>query len=327
MKDVPQRLYNEELNNPALIGLAARGFAADGVPAENIGVVSGALDGIERVLREHLRPGDRVVVEDPCFTGISDILAALALTPVPVPLDQEGPLPGALRAALHRDIKALIVTPRAQNPTGAAFTPARKRALRAIVAAHPQLLVIEDDHAGPIAGADYQTLVDSSRPHWAVVRSVSKSLGPDLRLALLAADAETVARVEGRQTLGIRWVSHVLQSLVVTLWRDPKTARLLQRAAAVYSERRQALIAELARRGIAAFGSSGINVWIPVAEETHVVQALLQCGWAVRAAEAYRLESRPAIRVTTAALDPRDSARLAGDLENVLRPRMRASMT
>jgi DNA-binding transcriptional MocR family regulator len=327
VRNVRQRLYNEELNNRTLLELAARSFAADGVPAGHIGVVSGGLDGIERVLREHLRPGDRVAVEDPCFSGITDILAALALLPVPVPLDQQGPLPSALHATLQREVKALIVMPRAQNPTGAAFTAERQAELRRVLAQFPSLLLIEDDHAGPVAGAEYATLVDESRTAWAVVRSVSKSLGPDLRLALLAGDAETVARVEGRQTLGIRWVSHLLQNLVVALWRDPKTPRLLTRAAETYKKRREALIQELERRGIAAYGSSGLNVWIPVSEEGVAVQALLQCGWAVRAAEAYRLKSGRALRVTTAALEPHDAMRLASDLESILHPRLRGSMT
>jgi hypothetical protein len=47
----------------------------------------------------------------------------------------------------------------------------------------------------------------------------------------------------------------------------------------------------------------------------------------VRAAEAYRIKSGPAIRVTTAALEPEDALRLAADLESILRPRLRASMT
>lgn len=324
---VRQRLYNEELNNRALIQLAAELFHADHVPAAHIGIVSGGLDGIERVLRENLRAGDRVAVEDPCFTGITNILAALGLIPVPVVVDQEGPDPAALRSVLDRDVKALIVMPRAQNPIGAAFTPSRQQALRSVLANHPDLLIVEDDHAGPVAGAEYRTLVDASRARWAVVRSMSKSLGPDLRVALLAADAETLARVEGRQTLGIRWVSHLLQNLVVSVWRDPKTARLLERASRVYARRRQTLIAELAGRGIAAFGCSGINVWVPVPEEATVVQGLLQCGWAVRATESFRTKTGPAIRVTTAALEPRDAARLAADLASILQPRARTSIT
>src|SRR5437763_1657434 len=46
-----KRLYNQQLNDPELVRLARRQFAAEGVPAEHIAIVSGALDGIERALR------------------------------------------------------------------------------------------------------------------------------------------------------------------------------------------------------------------------------------------------------------------------------------
>src|SRR6266545_7831004 len=84
---VRQRMYGEELNDRELVRVARRQFRADGMPARSIAVVSGALDGIERVLRDQLRPGDRVLVEDPCFSGVLDLLAALALVPVPVAID------------------------------------------------------------------------------------------------------------------------------------------------------------------------------------------------------------------------------------------------
>ena len=315
-----QRLYGEELNDRRLIELAREQFRADGIAAEHLSVVSGAMDGIERVLREHLRAGDRVAVEDPCFTGILDLLHALSLVAVPVPVDDEGLIPSDVRRAL-RSVQALIVTPRAQNPTGAAHSPRRARELRALLSSRRDLLVVEDDHAGAVAGAAYLSLIDKTRERWAVVRSVSKSLGPDLRVALLAADSQTHARVEGRQTLGVRWVSHILQRIVVSLWRD----RAPVRAGRAYTRRRNALLRELRARGIEAHGASGLNVWIPVPEESATVQALLQAGWAVKAGERYRIASGPAIRVTITALEEAEAPRFAEDLANVMTPGRRVS--
>jgi DNA-binding transcriptional MocR family regulator len=314
LREVPleQRLYGDTLNDPQLIELAREQFRADHIDAAHLSVVSGAMDGIERVLREHLRAGDRVVVEDPCFTGVLDLLSALSLVPVPVALDDEGMLPAELRRAV-RSAHAVIVTPRAQNPSGAALTARRARELKSILASRPELLLIEDDHAGAVAGVPYLSIVDKTRSRWAVVRSVSKSLGPDLRVAIVAADPHTHARVEGRQNLGVRWVSHILQRLVVALWRDRAPAR----AGRVYTERRNALLRELHARGIEAHGASGLNVWIPVAEESATTQALLHAGWAVQAGERYRLASRPAIRVTIASLGPSDAARFAEDLASI----------
>ena len=91
-------------------------------------------------------------------------------------------------------------------------------------------------------------------------------------------------------------------------------------AAAIYAQRREALIAALDSHRIDAHGRSGINVWIPVADETATVQALADRGWAVAAGERFRIRAAPAIRVTTSALEPADSERFARDLASLARP-------
>jgi DNA-binding transcriptional MocR family regulator len=310
------RLYGQPPHR--LRRLAARAFAAEGIPDDAVCVVAGSMDGIERTLQARLRPGDRVAVEDPGYVAVLDLVGALGLIPAPMALDDEGVLPDELERALTAGVEALIITPRAQNPMGSALGVARTRNLRALLDRHPQVLLIEDDHAGPVAGAPALTLAHCGRAHWAVVRSVSKSLGPDLRIALLAGDPATVARLEGRQALGSGWVSHVLQDMVASLWSDPDTTRRLRKAAVVYGERRQALLRALGRRGIVAHGSSGLNVWIPVREEAAVVAGLAAAGWGVRAGERYRLKSPPAVRVTTAALRPPQADRLAAAIARIL---------
>ncbi|MEA2625368.1 MAG: hypothetical protein QOD06_1413 [Candidatus Binatota bacterium] len=315
--DSRPRLYGEPASLAALRRVAAADLARDGVSAEHVTVVSGALDGIERVLQAHLRPGDRVAVEDPGYAAVLDLTGALGLVPESVEVDDSGPRPGDLARALACGCEAFILTPRAQNPTGAAVDDERAGELRRVLDRHPRVLLIEDDHAGPVAGAPAVTL-SADRGRWAVVRSVSKWLGPDLRLAILAGDPTTVSRVEGRLSVGSGWVSHVLQEIAAFFWTDPATRRLLARATATYAERRRVLLAALAARGIEARGRSGLNVWIPVREESPVVTALADDGWAIRAGERFRLRSGPAVRITTATLGPRDAERVADALHRAL---------
>jgi DNA-binding transcriptional MocR family regulator len=317
-------LYGEDPVLPELAALATAQLEADGVPAAGLAVVGGALDGVERVLKAHLRPGDRVAVEDPGFPPAFDLVRSLGLRPEPVPVDDDGPLPDGLAGALASGCRAFLTTLRAQNPTGAAATPARLGELRRVLAAHPEVVVVEDDHAGPVAGAPGVTLAGDDRPAWAHVRSVSKWLGPDLRLALLTGDPETVARVQGRQLAGTGWVSHLLQGLAVALWSAP--GGTLERGRDTYRRRREALAAELAARGVPAHARSGLNVWVPVAEEGTVSRRLLDAGWAVLPGERFRLRSRPAIRVTVSTLEVAEAARLAGDIEAATAPGRRTRL-
>jgi len=172
-----------------------------------------------------------------------------------------------------------------------------------------------------VAGARALSVCTADRERWATVRSVSKSLGPNLRLAVLAGDPATVARVEGRQLLGTGWVSGILQEIVVRFWSDAAVQARLERAERVYASRRSALIEALARRGIAASGRSGLNVYIPVAAEGAVAASLLERGWVVTPCERWRITSPPAIRVTTATLREEEAELLAAAIADATRAR------
>jgi DNA-binding transcriptional MocR family regulator len=317
---LPTRLYGEAPILPELAAHARQQLRADGIDAAHLCVVSGALDGIERVLQAHTRPGDRIAVENPGYAALYDLLRAHGLALEPVAIDDRGMLPGALARALAAGAKALVITPRGQNPTGAALDADRAQELRAVISHHPEALLIEDDHLWSVAGSELHTL-SAGRERWAATRSVAKALGPDLRLAVLSGDAQTVARVQGRQQCGPGWVSHILQTLVLELWRDADIARQVARAAALYAKRRERLLEQLAERGVSAHGASGLNVWVPVGEESGVIGSLLQRGWVLAAGAPYRLgDSPPAVRVTTATLGEDEARRLAGDLAEVLTP-------
>lgn len=318
--DPDSKLYGGPLDSSALVAFAASEFAADGIAENPVAVTSGSLDAIERLLREHARVGDHVAIEDPTFPALLDLLASLGLVPAPFAIDEEGPRPDAFDRALGPRVPAVVVSSRAQNPTGAAITERRASDLRRILRHRPRALLIEIDDAAAVAGAPLVTLTDGQE-QWAVVRSTSKWLGPDLRVAVTTGDAITIGRLQRRQAVNVRWVSHLLQNLTLALWSDPSSGRLFARAADLYAERRNALIEALATHEIRAHSRSGFNVWIPVREETATVQALADRGWAVAAGERFRVQSPPAIRVTTSALPPAEATRFAADLAASVRQR------
>src|ERR1700688_575212 len=243
-------LYGAAGSDPDLVALAAARLDRDGVPSDHLTIVGGALDGIQLALLAPLRPGDRIAVEDPCYPGVIDLASALGLTALPVAIDDRGPTAEALARALRAGAVACSLTPRAQNPYGSAIDAERAGELRAVLARHPGVLVLEDDHAFDITERPCHSLCEPGRARWAHLRSVSKSLGPDLRLAIMAGDATTVARVEGRRLLAAGWVSHLLPRLVVRLWSDPEAAARGEAVASIYTRRREALRSALSARGI-----------------------------------------------------------------------------
>jgi len=300
--------------NEELLELARQRLENDNVPADHVTLTSGALDAIERMLAAHLRPGDKVAVEDPGWANLLDLVAALGLTPVPVPVDKAGPIPAGLQSALAKGAAALIVTSRAQNPTGAVVTEERAAAIKAVLRGYPKVLVMEDDHAAELSHHRAHPLSGVTNS-WGYVRSVSKPYGPDLRLGVLAGDETSVARVAGRMRLGAGWVSTILQRLVLALWRDPQVAAGIRRAGEIYAERRTALRDAL--DDLESYGESGINVWIPVADETRAVAALREEGIAVAPGALYRIATPPAIRVTTATLPVGEARRVAEAIKRV----------
>ncbi|MEV7679705.1 aminotransferase class I/II-fold pyridoxal phosphate-dependent enzyme [Streptomyces sp. NPDC088341] len=304
-------LYGQPPMDAEFARLARADLDADGVPAGPVAVTSGSLDAIERVLAARLRPGDAVAVEDPGWGSLLDLVPALGLRPVPVGLDDDGPLPADLDRALRAGVRAVVITDRAQNPTGAVVGAARAEELRALLATRPEVLLIEDDHGHRIVDVPLHPLAGATES-WVLVRSTAKAYGPDLRLAVLTGDAETVDRVLGRQRLGPGWVSRLLQRAVVHLWTSGAVdARVVARS---YGLRRDALVTALAERGVEAHGRSGMNVWVPVADETGAVARLLHTGWAVAPGARFRMAAPPGVRLTVSSLTDEDIGPVADAL-------------
>jgi DNA-binding transcriptional MocR family regulator len=264
------------LDEPVLPELAELLRADWPFVAQQLTVVDGAMDALQLIAATHLRFGDRVAVEQPCFPPLLDLLESVGAVPVPVDVDDDGPLPDQL-AAVAGTVRAVFVQPRAQNPSGAALTPGRvgelARALHGCDA-----LVIEDDSAGAIASAPPLSLGSQLPERTLHARIYSKSHGPDRRLAANGGAGRPVDPVVDRRFLGQGWTSRLLQSLLVDLLTHAPSVRAVERAQAAYATRRARIVDALAAAGIAVPGRDGLNIWLPVQDEAAALLLLATRG-------------------------------------------------
>lgn len=311
-------LYGEPVIDPA-VERWAREWMRD-APADpfSLTVTSGAADAVERLLASALTRDDAVALEDPCFLTSIHTVRVGGYRAVPVPVDDEGMTVEGLRAALADGVRAVVCTPRAQNPTGASVTAERAGKLRAVLAEHPYVLVIQDDHFSMLSREPFHSITGPENRRWALVRSVSKFLGPDMCLAVTASDLETADRLAVRLTPGTTWVSHLLQRLTLALATDPEVTADIERAGAHYAERNIAFAERLAGRGIPARAGDGLNLWVPLPVPAHAVaDRLMRRGWLARSGEDFSLGDPDAayrLRLTTHELSDADADQLADDI-------------
>lgn len=312
-------LYGEPVIDPDLARWAQEWMGAD-LPPEipmRLTVTSGAGDAVERLLAQALTRDDAVALEDPCFLTSIHTVRVAGYRPVPVPIDDEGMTVEGLRAALEQGVRAVICTPRAQNPTGAGLSERRAAELRAVLRDHPYVLVIEDDHYSLLSQLPYHSLIGAEHRRWALVRSVSKFLGPDMCLAVTASDPETADRLAMRLTPGTTWVSHLLQRLVRALATDPEVTAGIRAAGEHYATRNAAFAELLSAEGIPTRAGDGLNVWVPLGAPARAVsEQLMRRGWLARPGDEFALgaEASDHLRLTVHDLDDADLRKLAADL-------------
>jgi DNA-binding transcriptional MocR family regulator len=266
---------------------------------EALTVVDGAQDALDRVVSEVVQLGDVVVVENPTFPPLIDMLEMAGARVVGVGLDSEGPKLAQLSEAMALNPVALLIQPRAHNPTGVHISEARTSAMAELVSA-TRTLVIEDDHSAGATGVPIHSLGVHVPDQVVHIHSFSKSHGPDLRIAALGGPRRVIEPVVRRRQLGPSWTSRLIQQILLTMLHDPETDALVANAAAIYSARRAELTTHLARHGTAATPGVGLNVWVPVADEQRAVVALAAYGIGVAPGGPFHVAtpSEPHIRVS-----------------------------
>ena len=274
-----------------------------------ITVVDGALDALSRAMETVIRFGDRVVVEDPGFPPMFDLLDHFGAVRVPVGLDEDGMRPDLLAEALTLRPAAILLQPRAQNPTGRSLTKTRTEELARVIrrSRHASdAIVIEDDHSGEIAASRDVSLGSWLPGQVLHIRSFSKSHGPDLRIAAIGGPTEIIDQLVARRILGPGWTSRMLQTILHDLLTDSTSISEVHDARRIYRSRQKRLSEALAAHGVALPPSDGINVWLEVADERSAIVQLAAAGIRVAAGTPFEASTSGNFVRVTAGLVSRD---------------------
>ena len=174
--------------------LCAR-FAQEGLEAslDQVMLTGSGTQAIDLVCRFMLRPGDVVVIDDPCYFNFQALLRAHQARIVGVPYTSSGPDVAAFEAILASEQPRLYITNSAlHNPTGATITAQTAHRIVSAAASH-RVTIVEDDIFAdfePEPSARLSVLDGLDR----VVRigSFSKTLSASMRCGYIAARADWV---------------------------------------------------------------------------------------------------------------------------------------
>ncbi|MGE0311136.1 MAG: methionine aminotransferase [Lautropia sp.] len=150
----------------AIAGKVAALYGARPDPDTEVTVTAGATQALLTAMLAIVHPGDEVVVPEPCYDCYAPNIAMAGGTMVPVQMTEDFRLPwDAIGAAVTPRTRALLLNS-PHNPSGTVLGADDIDALRALVAAHPKLLIVSDEV--------YEHMVYDGVPH----RSIS--CHPDL---------------------------------------------------------------------------------------------------------------------------------------------------
>ncbi|MCW1967801.1 MAG: PLP-dependent aminotransferase family protein [Anaerolineae bacterium] len=257
----PQALqYGETEGIAPLRDWVAAKFSRAGrltVRRENVLIVSGAQQGLDLIGRVLLNEGDPVIVENPTYLALLGAWRPLGVRFVGVPSDQNGMVVDALEPLLQQGAKMIYSIPTFQNPQGTTLSLERRLRLAELLRKYG-IGLLEDNPYGELRYSgealphvfelDAQSDADGRlRSHVIYSGTFSKVLTPGLRIGWVVADEAVIDKlVMFKQGTDLH-TSTLNQYVTYTLARDGVIEQQLPRLQAAYCQRRDIMLAALAR--------------------------------------------------------------------------------
>jgi DNA-binding transcriptional MocR family regulator len=196
---VCDRLYYP-LGIAALRGAVARYYCERGLASvpEQILITNGAQQALSLAAALYVQRGDAVLVEDPMYFGVLDILRAAGARILSLPVGERGVEPAVLRDRIKATAARLVyLTPTFQNPTGAVM-PRAARSEVCQIAASLGVPVLDDEVLAELAHGAAVPLPIAAHGAEApilTVGSLSKLIWPGLRVGWLRAAEPVIERL------------------------------------------------------------------------------------------------------------------------------------
>lgn len=268
-----------------------RAGAADG--AGTI-VVAGFREGLACALAALARQGvQRIALEDPGPHEHDLLVRRAGLTPVPVPVDDDG---ADVDALARSGARAVLLTPAHQCPTGAVLAPERRRALVAW-AERVDGAILEDDYDAEFRydGTPVGSLQGLSPERVIALGSVSKTLVPAIRLGWVFAPGRWAADIAEEKRLRSRGAPSLDQEALALLVESGRYDRHLRRMRELYRRRRDVLVDEALRHwgpGRVAGAAAGCHALLRLpggTSERRVAASAARRGVRVHGLSRYRM--------------------------------------
>jgi DNA-binding transcriptional MocR family regulator len=250
----------------------------EGTPAapENLLITGGGQQSLDLLSKAFLRPGDAVVLENPCYSGAISVFNDGRVRCLGVPVRSglgENETPGldigALEATLSANrVKLIILTPDFHNPTGTTMPLESRRRLLEIAARH-QAPVVEDHVYARLHGRERQlpSLKQLDRSNLVIqIDSFSKVAFPGLRVGWIVAPASVIERLRSVKQASDLHSDQLAQAALAEFTRRGMLARHITRMRRVYADRldvvQQTLARHMPREARWTSPSGGMCVWV-----------------------------------------------------------------
>jgi DNA-binding transcriptional MocR family regulator len=243
---------------------------------DQIVLTTGTTHALDLVVRVLVRPGDSVLILDPCWFGVHGLLASHGARVVAVPCTDKGPDLGVMEQAIRRERpRLMILSSAAQNPTGASLSRATVTRILAMAKEH-DVWIFEDDVYADLCDSQVTRLAAADRLQRVIYStSFSKTLASNLRVGLLACRSELARSLAEMKIVTGFTTPELNERLIYKLLVEGRYARHAKELRERLAGCRQTAKQLLTKKGIAICGNpvDGMFLWVDMRTDTSALAA------------------------------------------------------